>query len=420
MAESQLKITDKNIDKTEAQLKKYYSKCFKSIVSDFEATYDKLLATVADGKQPTPADLYKLDRYWQLQAQLSNKLTDLGEKQAKLLSKDFENQWKEVYDSIALPSSAAFSSMSDENARQMVNQVWCADGKSWSQRVWNNTDRLKEELNEELIKSVITGKDTRYLKNQLMERFSVSNYRAKTLVKTEMAHIQTQAAAQRYKDYGVEYYEFYADTDERTCSQCGALDKKKFKLSEMKVGVNCPPMHPNDRCCIVPVIDKENMNDIMNKEITISSGEASIGQRNTGKGNPNAILTFGIELNNRQKELLDSLPKFDSSVIVSKKSVKMSDLSALTALTGDEFAMFTNGKERLIIRGNTIMVNVNSEKASKLAKEGYKLSGHTHPGTDYLCMQPSDGDYTILSYFNQKESVIYNSKGSYRIYYNRG
>ena len=64
----------------------------------------------------------------------------------------------------------------------------------------------------------------------------------------------------------------------------------------------------------------------------------------------------------------------------------MSDLSALTALTGDEFAMFTNGKERLIIRGNTIMVNVNSERASKLAKEGYKLSGHTHPGTDYLCM----------------------------------
>lgn len=268
MAESQLKITDKNIDKTEAQLKKYYSKCFKSVVSDFEATYDKLLATVADGKQPTPADLYKLDRYWQLQAQLSNKLTDLGDKQAKLLSKDFENQWKEVYDSIALPSSAAFNSMSDENARQMVNQVWCADGKSWSQRVWNNTDRLKEELNEELIKSVITGKDTRYLKNQLMERFSVSNYRAKTLVKTEMAHIQTQAAAQRYKDYGVEYYEFYADTDERTCSQCGALDKKKFKLSEMKVGVNCPPMHPNDRCCIVPVIDKEKENDIINSKQT--------------------------------------------------------------------------------------------------------------------------------------------------------
>lgn len=267
MAESQLKITDKNIDKTEAQLKKYYSKCFKSVVSDFEATYDKLLATVADGKQPTPADLYKLDRYWQLQAQLSNKLADLGDKQAKLLSKDFENQWKEVYDSIALPSSAAFNSMSDENARQMVNQVWCADGKSWSQRVWNNTDRLKEELNEELMKSVITGKDTRYLKNQLMERFSVSNHRTKTLVKTEMAHIQIQAAAQRYKDYGVEYYEFYADTDGRTCSQCGALDKKKFKLSEMKVGVNCPPMHPNDRCCIVPVIDKEKENDIIDLEI---------------------------------------------------------------------------------------------------------------------------------------------------------
>ena len=64
-----------------------------------------------------------------------------------------------------------------------------------------------------------------------------------------------------------------------------------------------------------------------------------IEQKHTGKGNPNAV--FGIELNNRQKDLLD------------KKSVNMADLSALTAHTGDEFALFTKGKNRLIIRGNS-------------------------------------------------------------------
>lgn len=36
--------------------------------------------------------------------------------------------------------------------------------------------------------------------------------------------------------------------------------------------------------------------------------EQPIEQRNTGKGNANAVLMFGIELNNRQKQLLEQLP----------------------------------------------------------------------------------------------------------------
>jgi len=92
--------------------------------------------------------------------------------------------------------------------------------------------------------------------------------------------------------------------------------------------------------------------------MNINNIELPIEQRNTGKGNPNAVLMFGVELNNRQKKLLEQLSDFDSKVIVPKKSVKMSDLAALTAYTGDEFAMFTNGNERLIIRGNQRGVNV--------------------------------------------------------------
>lgn len=144
--------------------------------------------------------------------------------------------------------------------------------------------------------------------------------------------------------------------------------------------------------------------------------EMPIEQRSVGRGNPNAILTYGVSLNNRQQKILDSLTAYDSFVVVSKKSVKMSDLSALTAETGDEFAMFTKGKTRLIIRGNQKSVNVDFAKATELVKDGYRWSGHTHPGTDFLSMQPSDGDYQILKLFNQESSAIYNSKGEFRIF----
>ncbi|MGN0468508.1 MAG: hypothetical protein ACI4GY_07285 [Acutalibacteraceae bacterium] len=144
--------------------------------------------------------------------------------------------------------------------------------------------------------------------------------------------------------------------------------------------------------------------------------EIPIEQRNTGKGNPNAILTFDVGLNSRQKKLLEFLPEYDSKVTVKKTDVNMKDLSALTAVTGDEFAMFTKRKERLIIRGNSRRVNIDVDAAKKLAKDGYRWSGHTHPGFNENCMTASPGDYAVLDCFKQKTSVIYNSKGIFRTF----
>ncbi len=64
----------------------------------------------------------------------------------------------------------------------------------------------------------------------------------------------------------------------------------------------------------------------------------------------------------------------------------MTDLAPLTAVTGDEFAMFTKNNERLIIRGNQTIVNIDVPKAQELAKSGYHWSGHTHPGTEDLAI----------------------------------
>ena len=80
----------------------------------------------------------------------------------------------------------------------MINQIWCADGKSWSNRVWKNTDKLQQALNDNLIHCVLTGKKTTELKNILQNDFNVSYHRADSIVRTEMAHIQTQAAQKRY------------------------------------------------------------------------------------------------------------------------------------------------------------------------------------------------------------------------------
>lgn len=244
-------LSNKSAKAIETQLKKYYAQTMRRTIADFEATYDKLLTTIEDGREPTPADLYKLDKYWQAQAQLKSELQRLGDKEAALFSRQFETSYKGVYESLARDSGAHFSRISTQGAQQMIKQVWAADGKSWSKRIWDNTEDLAATLNEKLIECVVGGKKTSDLKKALMERFNVSYGRADALARTELAHIQTQAARQRYEDTGIERVQIWADKDERRCEVCAKLHEKIYP-----VGAQIPiPAHPRCRCCIVPVVD---------------------------------------------------------------------------------------------------------------------------------------------------------------------
>lgn len=248
---TQERLSNKTIKQTEQQLKKYYSKTMHNCVGQFLQTYNAVLSSVNEGMQPTPADLYKLDSYWQMQAQMKAELQKLGDKQAVLFSERFTDMYQTVYNNIALQGTTAFNTVDRKTAEQMINLIWCADGKSWSQRIWNNTDKLQQALNDELIHCVVSGADTRQLKEMLMTEFNVSYNRADSLVRTEIAHIQTQAAQQRYEDAGIKEVYVWADKDERRCEVCGKLHNKRYLINEpMPI-----PAHPKCRCRILPVIE---------------------------------------------------------------------------------------------------------------------------------------------------------------------
>lgn len=251
MAANLTKVSNKSAKQIEKQLAKYYAITAKKVIEDFENTYLKLLATVENGKEPTPADLYKLEKYWELQGQLRQELRELGEKEIVLLTKHFELNFFDVYYAIEVDGSVSFNTLDTETVHQMINQIWVADGKSWSQRIWEDTEALAATLNEQLITTVAAGNKTTELKNLLQERFGVSYSRADALVRTELAHIQTQAAVKRYEDYGIKEVEVWADADERRCEVCGKLHQKRYP-----VGAAVPiPAHPRCRCCIVPVVE---------------------------------------------------------------------------------------------------------------------------------------------------------------------
>lgn len=265
MLDAQKKWTDKDIDAINKQLLHYFRVASSSIIKEFEAVYDKVLAQAEEGKPITPADLYKLDRYYQMNAQLEKVLQNLGDKTSELLENKFEQEYKHIYSSLATDengktikasiSDKAFSTIADESAKQVANQIWCADGKSWSQRIWKNLNNLQQTLNDGLIECVVTGKKTSELKKRLMERFNVTYNQAENLVRTEMAHIETQAALDRYKEHGRDKIRIIVDQDERTCDVCSKWDDKIVDISDAHTGKNCPPFHPRCRCTIAAVVE---------------------------------------------------------------------------------------------------------------------------------------------------------------------
>nr|MBD0801735.1 hypothetical protein [Citrobacter sp. C6_1]MBD0810589.1 hypothetical protein [Citrobacter sp. C6_2] len=118
-------------------------------------------------------------------------------------------------------------------------------------------------------------------------------------------------------------------------------------------------------------------------------------------------IAAGVEdLSVAQIKTLTQLPKVGSRIIVTK-DFGQNDLAALSAATGDEFAMFTTGGRRLIIRGNATGVPIGAVEAEELAAKGWRWSSHVHPdGT----LRSSLGDRAILKIFrdhnlNSKSSI---------------
>ena len=250
-AKTQAALTEKSIKDTEKQLVKYFQATMNNVIGQFQETYMDILSSIEEGRAPTPADLYKLDKYWKMQGAMKVELEKLGNKTAKLLSKQFMDEYENIYKAFAITDDLFFQEFDRQAAQLMINQIWCADGKSWSSRIWTNTEKLQEALNEGLLDCLITGKQTKELKQRLVKEFDVAFNRADRLVRTEMAHIQTQAARQRYLDSGISEVEVWADKDERRCEVCGELHMKRYSIYD----VMPIPAHSNCRCAIIPVVE---------------------------------------------------------------------------------------------------------------------------------------------------------------------
>ena len=89
----------------------------------------------------------------------------------------------------------------------------------------------------------------------ISKRFNVSKQNAGRVVLTESAYFSSAAQKDCFNELGVEKYRIIGTLDAKTCTVCGSMDGKVFRMSEFKPGTTAPPFHPWCRCCTAPYFD---------------------------------------------------------------------------------------------------------------------------------------------------------------------
>ena len=162
----------------------------------------------------------------------------------------FTEQYKEVSELLGIMAPV----INREAIKTIIEYPYA--GKMFSDRIWDNKDALVKHIKQNLTAGIIRGDSIQKMSRQLKKDLNVLYYQAERLVRTETNYAMNQGHLKGYADSGVvEKYEFLAAIDSRTSKLCKNQNGKVYKLSDATVGVNYPPLHPNCRSAVIPVLE---------------------------------------------------------------------------------------------------------------------------------------------------------------------
>lgn len=203
----------------------------------------------------------RVNRLQALQDQAAVQLELLGKSQDTKTYKLLQETYKDAYYR-SLHSAASkvsimgrFDRFNPAVVEQICKTPW--SGKSFSERIWHNNNKLIKEVRSILSQGATQGTSVDKMSRQLAQRMGVDYHRAECLIRTESAFVRGQATADAYAQMGIDRYQYLATLDNRTSRICRSLDNQVFELRQKAVGINYPPMHPRCRSTTIPYYDDE-------------------------------------------------------------------------------------------------------------------------------------------------------------------
>lgn len=142
--------------------------------------------------------------------------------------------------------------INDRALKTVLYRPWSADGRNFSDRIWENKQALVNELHKQLTQNIMRGGNVNDVISAIEQKFGTSRSNAARLVYTENAYAVSVATGDGYRATGVEKVLFIATLDERTSQICQSMDGTIIDMKDYSPGVTVPPLHPYCRSTTAP------------------------------------------------------------------------------------------------------------------------------------------------------------------------
>lgn len=235
------KLTNKQVTQ---RLKKLYQQANKRINKEVNNIWMQMLE---DGEIST-ANLYKGMRFSNLQNLLQKELYSLGMENEKHLTSALLKVAEQAYNDMSkyIGKPTDFTIMNTQTAKQIIAQQY--KGAVFSERIWDNTTKLKGIIENKIIDTAILGKDVRKASKELNQLMGGGFSQSKRICITETSRVYNESTRQKAQDNGYKTYHLLLEPD--ACEECVAMEHEHFDISESVI-----PVHPNCKCCIIIDID---------------------------------------------------------------------------------------------------------------------------------------------------------------------
>ena len=251
--------------KMEKVLASIYASCQKEILASVTETIAKVKKAGGDWSY---ANQSALTRSRGLFEQIGEQIKALGQKEQitfrQGLSNIYTDQFlRQVYDlGQSITVKANFNRLNPALIQKTLDYPW--SGAMFSDRLWQDKERLGRNLRVGLTQSMILGEGIPQITDRINKGIDTARYNAERVARTETKRVTYCAHDDVYKDTGVDELRYLCANggDSRTCQYCRADNGKVFKWGEEPT----LPRHPNCRCVYIPVVsdtfEDNELNDL--------------------------------------------------------------------------------------------------------------------------------------------------------------
>lgn len=201
----------------------------------------------------------KIQTQQSMEKAFGNELDDIDTMAKRIYTDDYYHSAYEIQRGLNVGWDV--SKVDVRRLEKLISKPWAADGKNFSDRIWQSKTSMVNELHNELVRTCILGKSPdeaiRHMTKFVDKKFSNAKMQAGRLVMTEQAFFASAAQQDCFNELDVEEFEVVATLDSHTSAICQEMDGKHFPMEDYQPGVTAPPFHVWCRSTTVPFFDDE-------------------------------------------------------------------------------------------------------------------------------------------------------------------